>query len=70
MSVKRKPIRHTRDKEEYFRAEFRCPSCDQFLASYTFGRSWTDNALPQDRRRDCPSCGCEIDWSGVKQKEV
>lgn len=69
MSFRRIPTRVDYDKEDYFRAEFRCPMCGGFLASYTYGRAWTDNVLSKDKRRDCPSCGCEIDWSGVQQKE-
>lgn len=54
------------DKEEYFCNEFRCPVCDTFLASYTYGRAWTKNGLSEERRpTSCPNCGQRIDWSGV-----
>jgi hypothetical protein len=70
MSAKAIPIRYDRDKEDHFRAEFRCPRCNQLIASYTYCRAWTDNGLPQERRRDCPDCWREIDWSDVPLKEV
>lgn len=63
--MEKRPIRHTRDKFDHFRAVFKCPSCGQFLAAYTYGRLWTDNGLAAEKRTDCPSCGQGIDWSGV-----
>lgn len=63
MSTIKKPIRTDRDKETYFRAEFRCPTCGELLTSYTYGREWTDNGLDDDKLVDCHSCGQMIDWS-------
>ena len=60
-----KPICIDRDKETYFRAEFYCPVCDNFLSSYTYGREWTDNGIPDDKRVDCHKCGQMIDWVDV-----
>lgn len=64
-----KPRRVDRDKETYFRAEFYCPVCGERLASYTYGRAWTDNGLCADRRVDCRNCGQMIDWVGVPGEE-
>ena len=62
----KKPIFHDRDKEEYFRAEFRCPECGTYLAAYTYGRASTANGLREEYRTPkCNNCGQEIDWSGV-----
>ena len=63
--MEKKPIRRTRDKFDHFRAEFRCPVCQQFLCVYTFGRAWTDEGLSEDKRTDCTNCGQPIDWSDV-----
>lgn len=60
-----KPVRVDRDKETYFRAEFFCPECGTFLASYTYGREWTANGLHDDKRVDCHHCGQMIDWVDV-----
>lgn len=60
-----KPRTVDRDKETYFRAEFYCPVCGEFLASYTYGRAWTPNGLRDDLRVDCHKCGQMIDWNGV-----
>lgn len=60
-----KPLRVDRDKETYFRAEFYCPVCGEFLSSYTYGRKWTGNGLRDDKRVDCHKCGQMIDWNGV-----
>lgn len=59
------PDRVDQDKEDYFRALFYCPMCGAFLASYNYGRAWTDNGLSDDKRVDCQTCGQMIDWSGV-----
>lgn len=59
------PERIERDKEFYFRVDFRCPVCRNHLASYTFGRSYTDEGLSNDKRVDCIVCGQNIDWSGI-----
>lgn len=64
-----KPKRVDRDKETYFRAEFYCPVCDDFLASYTYGRVWTVNGLHDDKRVDCRNCGQMIDWVGVPAED-
>ena len=64
----RKPLIFDHDHEDYFTASLRCPFCQTFLASYTYGRAWTDNGLSKEKMIDCPDCGQRIDWSGVKQK--
>lgn len=62
----KKPVFYDRDKEEYFRREFRCPECATYLAAYTYGRASTANGLPAEyRAKKCNNCGQEIDWSGV-----
>jgi hypothetical protein len=62
----KKPIFYDRDKEEYFRREFRCPECATYLAAYNYGRASTDNGLREEyRAQKCNHCGQEIDWSGV-----
>lgn len=63
----KQPVTKVRDHEEYFRKHFSCPACGTRLASYTYGRVWTDNGLPlltMDELRECPRCGQAIDWSG------
>lgn len=61
-----KPIFYDRDKEEYFRREFRCPECATYLAAYNYGRASTDNGLREEyRHQKCSHCGQEIDWSDV-----
>ena len=64
-----KPREVDRDKETYFRTEFYCPVCGEFLTSYTYGREWTDNGLADDKRVDCHKCGQMIDWTGVKGED-
>lgn len=60
------PLCYDRDKEDFFRNEYRCPECGTFLAAYTYGRAWTDNGLREElRHASCQNCGQEIDWSGV-----
>ncbi len=59
-----KPVRQDADREDYFTARYRCPVCNAYLASYSYGRSWTANGLYPDQLSDCPVCGQAIDWSG------
>lgn len=61
--MKKKPIAGIRDKEEYFIKRLTCPTCGRFLASYSFGRAWTDNGVHEEDARDCRGCGQAIDWS-------
>lgn len=70
MSELRKPDRTDRDKEEYFRAEFRCPTCGAFLTSYTYGRASTENGLDDFKLIDCRYCGQKIDWSEEPKKRT
>lgn len=60
-----KPRRLDHDLEDFFRASFCCPVCGRVLASYTYGRAWTDNRLSEDKHVDCDNCGQNIDWSEV-----
>lgn len=63
------PDRIDLDKEDHFRAQFYCPICDSFLASYSYGRAWTPNGLSNDQRVNCPVCGQMIDWTDVPREE-
>lgn len=63
------PKARTRDHEEYFTKRFTCPKCGEYLGSYSFGRAWTDNGMPKDKRIDCPTCRQPIDWSRVPLPE-
>lgn len=63
---KKRPVRVDLDKEDYFIARYSCPICTMNLASYTYGRAWTDNGLSKEKRINCPACGQEIDWSRTK----
>lgn len=49
----------------YFRRDCLCPNCGKKVASYTYGKPWTENGLSEEERLDCPHCGQEIDWEGV-----
>lgn len=64
-----RPERIDRDKETYFRADFYRPICGCRLASFTYGRAWTNDGLSDDKRVDCPNCGQPIDWSDVPSEE-
>lgn len=63
--MKIKPNGRTRDHEEYFTKILSCPTCGGRLASYDFGRAWTENGVAAERRKDCENCGQEIDWTDV-----
>lgn len=49
----------------YLKAVYKCPACGKKVASYTYGKEWTENGLSEAERIDCLSCGQAIDWEGV-----
>lgn len=65
-----KPERQDADHAEYFSARYLCPICMSYLASYSYGRSWTANGLYPDQLIDCPVCDQAIDWSDVPRAKV
>lgn len=65
--MKKKPVASQRRDElnGYYIKRFTCPTCGRFLASYTFGHDWTDNAIHEEDAKDCSGCGQAIYWAGV-----
>lgn len=60
------PNKRTVDHEYYFTKVFTCPTCGGHLASYDFGRAWTEDGLSEEKKKDCQHCGQEIDWTDVR----
>lgn len=49
----------------YFRQRYKCPTCGKRIASYTYGKDWTENGLSEEERVDCHNCGQAIAWDSV-----
>lgn len=64
-STAKKPVADMACGVGYYQRRYNCPTCGKRIATYTYGKEWTENGLSQDERVDCYNCGQAIDWEGV-----
>lgn len=62
---KKKPTSAVEAGLGYFKRRYMCPVCGKRVATYTYGKEWTENGLSEAERIDCAHCGQAIDWEGV-----
>lgn len=59
------PVSDTTAGLGYYKRRFMCPTCGNRVATYTYGKAWTENGLSEAERINCSHCGQAIDWEGV-----